>query len=84
MKQMHKHDPKLPNNAQDRRFVVSIEPENRQVWLSGNPEQALALIQPPTATNGGDRPWACKPRRHGTTDNLKRPCLRSRRNLQGL
>ena len=47
MRLMHKHDPKSSDDEQDKRSVVSIERENWRIWLTGDPEQALALIQPP-------------------------------------
>jgi putative SOS response-associated peptidase YedK len=44
---MHKHDPKAPDDQQDKRSVVAVEHENWAVWLSGTFEQALTLVQPP-------------------------------------
>lgn len=48
MRLMHKYDPKLPADQQDKRAVVAIERENWRTWLSGDPQQALALVQPPS------------------------------------
>jgi putative SOS response-associated peptidase YedK len=47
MSLMHKHDPKAPDDQQDKRSVVAVEHENWAVWLSGTFEQALTLVQPP-------------------------------------
>lgn len=44
---MHKPDPKLPPDQQDKRSVVPIERENWDAWLHGTHEQAEALIHPP-------------------------------------
>lgn len=45
---MHKPDPKLPPDKQDKRAVVSVEQENWDQWLNGNVEQASELIQVPS------------------------------------
>jgi putative SOS response-associated peptidase YedK len=47
MRLMHKHDPKAPDDQQDKRSMVAVEHENWAAWLSGTFEQALALVQPP-------------------------------------
>lgn len=44
---MHKPDPKLPADKQDKRAVVSLERQNWDQWLNGNIEQASDLIQVP-------------------------------------
>lgn len=47
---MHKPDPALPPDRQDKRAVVPIEAADWTRWLSGTPAQAQALIQlPPVA-----------------------------------
>ena len=48
-KQLHKHDPKLSDDAQDKRAVVPLHPEDWETWLYGgnDEEQALLLTQPP-------------------------------------
>lgn len=44
---MHKPDPKLGPDQQDKRSVVPIEPEHWDQWLNGSQEQALELIRVP-------------------------------------
>ena len=41
---MHRPDPKLPEDAQDKRAVVPIEREYWDQWLHGTQEHAEALI----------------------------------------
>ena len=45
MSRMHKPDPKLGPDAQDKRSVVPIELEDVDSWLHGTPQQAQALIK---------------------------------------
>ena len=45
MSRMHKPDPKLGPDAQDKRSVVPIELEDVDTWLHGTPQQAQALIK---------------------------------------
>lgn len=47
MRLMHKEKTKVPDDLQDKRSVVSIEQGDWDAWLSGKPDQALALIRPP-------------------------------------
>lgn len=44
---MHKPDPKMPPNAQDKRAVVPIEAEDWEQWLHGTKEEAESLIKVP-------------------------------------
>ena len=44
---LHKPDPKLPADAQDKRSLIHIEPEHWAQWLAGSEDEARALIQPP-------------------------------------
>jgi putative SOS response-associated peptidase YedK len=44
---MHKPDPALPEDAQDKRTVIPLEPADWDAWLNGTPEQALALVRVP-------------------------------------
>ena len=44
---LHKPDPKLPADAQDKRSVVPLEPEQWQAWLQGSEADARALLQVP-------------------------------------
>ncbi len=48
MRRMHKPDPKLAPDQQDKRSVVAIEPADLAVWLHGTPDEASALITPPS------------------------------------
>ena len=43
---LHKPDPKLPADKQDKRAVVHVEPEHWATWLAGTGDEARALIQP--------------------------------------
>jgi len=43
---LHKPDPKLPPDAQDKRAVVHVEPEDWATWLTGKVDDARALIRP--------------------------------------
>ena len=44
MRGMHKPDPKLGPDQQDKRSVVALEPENFELWLRGSVEDAKSLI----------------------------------------
>ena len=46
---LHKPDPHLPADAQDKRAVVHIAPERWLDWLSGDQATALGLIKPEAA-----------------------------------
>lgn len=50
MARMHKPDPKLPPDAQDKRMVVVLEPETWTDWLSAPAAQAKQLITVAPAT----------------------------------
>ncbi len=45
MKRMHKPDPKLGPDQQDKRSVVPIEPEDVDSWLTAPVEQAARLVK---------------------------------------
>lgn len=45
MSRMHKPDPKLGPDQQDKRSVVAISPADQDAWLRGSQEQALALLR---------------------------------------
>lgn len=45
MSRMHKPDPKLPPDGQDKRSVVPIEQADVDTWLHGTEAQARALIR---------------------------------------
>jgi hypothetical protein len=46
---LHKPDPKLPADAQDKRSVVPLEPADWDAWLDGDEATARALMQVPPA-----------------------------------
>ena len=45
MRRMHKPDPKLASNMQDKRSVVPIDLADVDQWLHGRPEDAARLVQ---------------------------------------
>jgi len=45
LKRLHKPDPKLPPDAQDKRSVIHVAPEAWDQWLSGTVDDALELIR---------------------------------------
>lgn len=45
MSRMHKPDPKLPDDQQDKRSVIAIEPADFDTWLGGDLTQARALMR---------------------------------------
>ena len=45
MRRMHKPDPKLAADQQDKRSVVPIELSDVDQWLSGTVQEAQALIK---------------------------------------
>lgn len=45
MRRMHKPDPKLPPDAQDKRSVVVIEREDIDRWLTGSIDEARTLVK---------------------------------------
>lgn len=49
MARMHKPDPRLPADRQDKRSVVAIEPCDGARWLRGNWTEAASLLKPPAA-----------------------------------
>ncbi|EYC51691.1 hypothetical protein AZ34_11775 [Hylemonella gracilis str. Niagara R] len=49
MSRMHKPDPKLPPDHQDKRSVISIEVGDVDLWLQGTVDQARALLAAPAA-----------------------------------
>jgi hypothetical protein len=44
---MHKPDPALPADQQDKRSVIPIERADWDTWLNGTVEEAMALVQLP-------------------------------------
>jgi hypothetical protein len=49
LNRMHKPDPALPPDAQDKRSVVSLERGDWEQWLHGSTEEAMALVKLPPA-----------------------------------
>lgn len=47
MSRMHKPDPKLSADQQDKRSVVAIEQNNAERWLQGSNAEAVELLAPP-------------------------------------
>ena len=46
---LHKPDPKLPADAQDKRSVVPLEPDQWTAWFEATPDEAMGLLlAPPT------------------------------------
>jgi putative SOS response-associated peptidase YedK len=45
MRRMHKPDPALAPDAQDKRSVVAIEPEDVDTWLFGTVQEAAAVVR---------------------------------------
>ena len=66
MSRMHKPDPKLPPDAQDKRMVVVLEPETWDEWFTTSAAKARQLItMAPTAVFKADP--------DGSRQSLKRP-----------
>lgn len=49
MSRMHRPDPKLPQDQQDKRSVVSIEAADFDTWLRGPLDEASELVRVPSA-----------------------------------
>jgi putative SOS response-associated peptidase YedK len=49
MNRMHKPDPKLPPDQQDKRSVVAIEYRDIEQWLRGSTGEIAELLAPPSA-----------------------------------
>lgn len=47
MSRMHKPDPALPDDKQDKRSVVSIEQRDVELWLYGSVDESAVLLRPP-------------------------------------
>ena len=47
MSRMHKPDPKLAADKQDKRSVISIEPEHVDLWLTGTIDEVKPLLRAP-------------------------------------
>lgn len=56
MRRMHKPDPKLSPQAQDKRSVIPLALAAVDVWLHGSTHEAQGLLQPP-----GDDAWVGSP-----------------------
>jgi putative SOS response-associated peptidase YedK len=51
MRRMHKPDPKLPPDQQDKRSVISIEATDAEAWLTGNVDEARGLLRTPAVAD---------------------------------
>ncbi len=49
MSRMHKPDPKLPPDQQDKRSVVAIGQGDVERWLQGSQDDVAELLAPPAA-----------------------------------
>ena len=49
MRRMHKPDPKLPLDGQDKRSVIPLPRDNWNAWLAGTVREAQALLRLPAA-----------------------------------
>jgi putative SOS response-associated peptidase YedK len=47
MSRMHKPDPKLPPDQQDKRSVITIESADVERWLTGTIDEVADLLRPP-------------------------------------
>lgn len=45
MSRMHKPDPKLPADQQDKRSVIPIEMQDVDQWLAGTKKEAVELLR---------------------------------------
>lgn len=50
MKRMHKPDPRLAADAQDKRSVIPIERDDMEQWLFGTRDEATRLLKLADAT----------------------------------
>lgn len=50
MKRMHKPDPKLPPDQQDKRSFVAIDSRDVERWLRGELQDVQDLLAPPDPT----------------------------------
>lgn len=46
LSRLHRPDPKLPADKQDKRAVVHVEPEHWEFWLTGSQDAARELLVP--------------------------------------
>lgn len=49
LRRMHKPDPRLPLDRQDKRSVIPLEPEDYDRWMAGTVQEAKALLRVPPA-----------------------------------
>ena len=47
LNRLHKPDPSLPPDAQDKRSLVHLEPAQWGAWLRGGTGEARSLLKPP-------------------------------------
>jgi putative SOS response-associated peptidase YedK len=56
MNRMHKPDPKLPPDQQDKRSIIAIEQGELEQWLQGSVDEVAVLLVPPDAELMAGRP----------------------------
>lgn len=56
MNRMHKHDPKLPADQQDKRSVIPVAAEDMMTWLNGSAEEAQGLLKLSSVDMFDERP----------------------------
>lgn len=47
LNRLHKPDPELPPDAQDKRSLIHVPPSSWETWLRGTVEEAQRLVAPP-------------------------------------
>lgn len=47
LNRLHKPDPDLPPDAQDKRSLIHVPPTSWEQWLRGTVDDALQLVKPP-------------------------------------
>lgn len=62
MRRMHKPDPALPPDQQDKRSVIPVELDDIEQWLSGTTEEARELMRVPLPEAFDAGPVSMKPR----------------------
>ena len=45
MKRMHRPEPELPIDQQDKRMVVVLADEDQEAWLYGSADEAAAVVR---------------------------------------
>lgn len=61
MRRMHKPDPALPPDQQDKRSVIPIEHGDIEQWLAGTVEESTELMRVPPPEAFDARPLTVSP-----------------------